>query len=151
MLFSKRCEIFFSFRVWSWWAPQILFYDDANGSTDGGGGWNSDVDTLRLRRKIRTNRVLCTKITFSPRVFCHVKVLSRSCLPIIFYQWMRPFKWGTEWSFISRGIRIITSQSQKLQESALLLSKFKSVKVWPLVAQVPIDEKLHAVPFERSH
>ena len=59
---------------------------------------------------------------------------------------MRPFKWGTAWSFISKGIRIITSQSQKFQESALLLSKFKSVKVWPLVSQVPIDEKFHAVP-----
>ena len=59
---------------------------------------------------------------------------------------MRAFKWGTAWSFISKGIRIITSQSQKFQESALLLSKFKSVKVWPLVSQVPIDEKFHAVP-----
>ena len=59
---------------------------------------------------------------------------------------MRPFKWGTEWRFFSRGIRITTSQSQKFQESALLLSKFKNVKVWPLVSQVPIDEKFHAVP-----
>ena len=40
-----------------------------------------------------------------------------------------PFQWGTAWSFISKGIRIITSQ--RFQESALLLSKFKSVKVWP--------------------
>ena len=59
---------------------------------------------------------------------------------------MRPYKWGTAWSFILRGIRIITRQSQKFQESALFLSKFKSVKVWPLVSQVPIDEKFHVVP-----
>ena len=59
---------------------------------------------------------------------------------------MRPFKRGTAQSFISKGIRIITSQSQKFIESALLLSKFKSVKVWPLVSQVHNDEKFYAVP-----
>ena len=59
---------------------------------------------------------------------------------------MRPFNWGTAWSFISKDIRIITSQNQKFQESALLSSKFKSVRVWPLVFQVLIDEKFHAIP-----
>ena len=30
--------------------------------------------------------------------------------------------------------------------TGLLLSEFKSVKVWPLVFQAPIDEKFHTVP-----
>ena len=34
---------------------------------------------------------------------------------------MRPFNWGTAWSFISRGFRIITtSQSQKFQKIPIL-------------------------------
>ena len=56
---------------------------------------------------------------------------------------MRPFKWGTAWGFISSDIR---SQIQKFQESALLLSKFIDVKVWPLVSQVPIDKKCNEEP-----
>ena len=43
-------------------------------------------------------------------------------------------------------IKIITSQIQKFQESALLSNKFKSVKVCFWLFQVPIDEKFYAVP-----
>ena len=61
------------------------------------------------------------------KVFCYVKALPCSYPPDMFEALMRPFKWGTAWSFISRGIRIITSQSQNCQKSVLLLSKFKSL------------------------
>ena len=57
--------------------------------------------------------------------FDYVKVLPYTCLPDMFWQLIRPFKWGTAWSSISRSIRINTNQIQKFQENALLLSKFQ--------------------------
>ena len=43
-------------------------------------------------------------------VFCYVKVLPHSCLPDIFLPLIRPFKWCTAWSFISKDIRNTSSR-----------------------------------------
>ena len=59
---------------------------------------------------------------------------------------MRPFKWGTTWSFILRDIRVITSQSQKFKKRPILLSKLELSEVWLLVFLMPLEIKLHAVP-----
>ena len=53
--------------------------------------------------------------------------------------------------FLSKNIKNIKNQSQNFQKSALLSSRFKSVKVWPLVFQVPIDENFHTVSHLKSH
>ena len=44
-------------------------------------------------------------------VFGYVKVLPCSCLPVVSWPLIRPFKWGTAWSSISRDIRNTSSQT----------------------------------------
>ena len=44
-------------------------------------------------------------------VFCYVIALPCSCQPVMFKKLMRPFKWGTAWSSISRGIKNTSSQT----------------------------------------
>ena len=67
--------------------------------------------------------ILCTKWPKITMLFYYIEMPTCSCLSDMFLLFMRPFKWGSAWSFISRGIRIITSQSQKLQKRHTLLSK----------------------------
>ena len=68
---------------------------------------------------IRKSKVLTFQMSF---LLCKSTAKS-SYLPDMFWSLMRPFKWGTAWSFISSGIRIITSQSQRFQKRPTLLSK----------------------------
>jgi len=50
--------------------------------------------------------ILCTKRPNCTLLFYNIKVQTCSCLPEMFLRLMRPFKWGTAWSFILRGIKI---------------------------------------------
>ena len=86
-----------------------------------------------LDAKINQNTVLCKSLDMLCSVwskmdtiqtsFVYTKVLPRSCLSGIFWSLIRPFKWGTAWSSISRGIKNICSQSQQFQKRPTLLSK----------------------------
>ena len=59
---------------------------------------------------------------------------------------LRALKWGTEWSFTSRGIRVTRHQSQKFQKRPVLLSKSGKPKVWLFVFLMPLEIKVHTVP-----
>ena len=58
----------------------------------------------------------------------------------------RALKWGTVWSFISKGIKVTRRQSQRFQKRPVLLSKFGKSKVWLFVVLMPLEVKLHTVP-----
>ena len=55
--------------------------------------------------------ILCTKWPKITMLFYYIKLPTCSFLLDMFLPFMRPYKWGTAWNFISRGIRITTSQS----------------------------------------
>ena len=59
---------------------------------------------------------------------------------------LRALKWGTEWSFTSRGIRVTRRQSQKFQKRSVLLCKSVKLKVWLFIFLMPLEIKVHTVP-----
>ena len=90
--------------------------------------------------------ILCTKQPKFTMLFYYIEMPTRSCLPDMFLPLMRPFKWGTAWSSISRGIRITTSPIQKLQQRPTLWSKLRWPKTWLIVFLMSLEIELHAVP-----
>ena len=59
---------------------------------------------------------------------------------------LRALKWGTDWSFTSRGIRVTRRQSQKFQKRSVLLSKSVKPKVWLFVVLMPLEIKVNTIP-----
>ena len=97
------------------------------------------------RIKIGANRILCTKIMFSPREW----FLYKDCYLL------GHLRYKNHWRDLSNEVlhevlfQRVSELSQvkvKTSKKVPFLSEFKSVKVWPLVFQVPINEKFHAVP-----
>ena len=78
-------------------------------------------------------------------LFCYVKVMPRSCLPDIFFPIMRPLKWGTAWSSISRGIG--NTSSQTFDHPSLLnkVGLFWNFWLWPAVILMPFEIEFCAV------
>ena len=58
----------------------------------------------------------------------------------------KALKWGTVWSFISKGIKVTKCQNQRFQKRPVLLSKFGKSKVWLFVVLMPLELKLRTVP-----
>ena len=59
---------------------------------------------------------------------------------------LKALKWGTVWSFTSRGKKVTRFQSQKFQKRPILLSKFVKPKVCLFAILMPLKIKLHTVP-----
>ena len=59
---------------------------------------------------------------------------------------MRPFKWGTARSFISRGIRSTNSQTFCYPSLLNKVGLFSNFWLWHVVTLMPLEIKLHAVP-----
>ena len=90
--------------------------------------------------------ILCTKRPKFTMLFYYIEMPTRSCLPDMFLPLMRPFKWGTAWSSISRGIR--NTSSQTFDHTSLLnkIGLFCNFLLWLVVILMPLETKLHAVP-----
>ena len=78
-------------------------------------------------------------------VFFYVKVLPRSCLPDIFFSLMRPLKWGTAWSSISRGIGNTSSQTFDYPSLLNKVGLFWNFWLSPAVILRPFEIEFFAV------
>ena len=71
-------------------------------------------------------------------------MLSSPYSPFVSKPLKRALKWGSDWSFISRGIRNTNSQIQKLKRP--IINWIWIVKVWLPVFLMPLEIKYHAIP-----
>ena len=69
------------------------------------------MDKHKWRLETRRVRQSNVKWVHFKRVLCCLKVLARPFLHHLLSSLLRIFKWGTVWSFISRGIRNIRCQT----------------------------------------
>ena len=90
--------------------------------------------------------ILCTKWPKFTMLFYYIEMQTRSCLPDMFLPLMRPFKWGTFWSSISRGIRNKSSQPFGYPSLLNKVGLFCNFWLWLVVILMPLEIKLHAVP-----
>ena len=75
-----------------------------------------------------------------------IKVLPCPSPPDMSSPLLKALKWGTVWSFTSRGKKVKRFQSQKFQKRPILLSKFVKPKVCLFAILMPLKIKLHTVP-----
>ena len=59
---------------------------------------------------------------------------------------LRALRWGTVWTFISRGIRNTKSQTFSFLDLLNKTGLFCNFWLWHLVTLIPIEIKLHSVP-----
>ena len=78
-------------------------------------------------------------------LFYYIKVPTCSCLTDIYFPLMRSLKWGTAWSFISRGIG--NASSQTFDHPSLLnkVGLFWNFWLWPAVILMPFEIEFCAV------
>ena len=68
------------------------------------------------------------------------------CWPDMYEALMRPFKWGTTWSSISRDIRNTSSQTFGYSSLLNKVGLFWHFWLWLVAILMPLELELHAVP-----
>ena len=102
---------------------------------------------LHYQQKVNTTFALYeVKWVLFKWVFGYVKVLPHSCQPDMFWPLMRPFKWGTAWSFISKDIRNTSSQIFGYPSLLHKVDLFWYFLLWLVVILMSLEVELHAVP-----
>ena len=129
----------------------LLFFKTINASCDLGRPWNShDIILANFKLQpcsfeIEQTPLYEVKWVLFRWLFGYIKILPSCCQSDMFEPLIRPFKWSTAWSSISKDIRNTSSQTFGYPTLLDKVGLFCNFWLWLVVILMPLKIKLHAV------